>query len=59
MGNIKDLIPHMVGIDGEITQALIDFYEYMKELENDPERGGKQATLIVMVVEDLKDIFEK
>jgi len=39
--------------------SLIDFYESMKKLENDKEKGGKQATLIVMTINDIEHIIEK
>jgi hypothetical protein len=33
---------------------LIEFYENMKLLENDIEKGGKQAVLIIMSINDIK-----
>ena len=44
--------------DKSIGIALIEFYDSMKELEKDPARGGKQATAIVMAMNDIKKIME-
>jgi hypothetical protein len=42
--------------DKSIGMILIEFYETMKSLEKDSERGGKQATKIVMTINDIKDL---
>lgn len=41
-----------------IGKTLIEFYESMKELEKDQVRGGKQATAIVMAMNDIEKIME-
>jgi hypothetical protein len=41
-----------------ISIKLIEFYEDMKKLETDPERGGKQATLILQTTNDI-ELLEK
>lgn len=40
-----------------IGKMLIDCYENMKDLERDPHRGGKQATLIVMTINDIQGLI--
>lgn len=40
-----------------IGLALDEFYDRMKALEKDPARGGKQATLIVMTMNDIEHII--
>lgn len=42
-----------------IGLALIEFYDTMKALEKDPARGGKQATKIVMTMNDIEHIIQK
>lgn len=39
-----------------IGKILIEFYETMKRLENDKEVEGKQATLIVMTMNDIENL---
>lgn len=45
--------------DPERTLAFLlhEYYVCMKELESDAERGGKQATRILMAVNDISDLF--
>lgn len=57
MGNIKQAIKQLHEPDKSIGNLLIEFYEQMKELETDPERGGKQAVAIVMAIDDFKRII--
>lgn len=59
MADIRSIIPQLPEQEKGIAMALIDFYETMKGLENDPERGGKQATQIVMTISDIEKIFNK
>lgn len=40
-----------------IGNILLSYYEDMKSLETNELRGGKQATLTVMVVNDLQDLL--
>jgi len=43
--------------DKSILSMLLDYYEGMTELESDMQRGGKQATLTVMAVNDFKRLI--
>lgn len=42
-----------------IGAILIEFYSTMKDLENDPERGDKQAVKIAMTISDIVEHFLK
>lgn len=42
-----------------IGKTLVSFYETMKGLENDPQKGGLQATAIIMAINDIETIIEK
>ena len=57
MSNIKNVVEKLLEPDKTLCKVLIDFYETMKILESDKERAGKQATKIVMAVNDLKNIL--
>jgi len=57
MSSIKESIKQLPEPDKSIGQSLMEFYETMKELENDKHRGGKQATKIVMTISDIKKIL--
>lgn len=57
MSNINKTINLMPEPDKSIGRVLIDFYETMKRLESDPNRGGKQATAITMAISDLENIM--
>lgn len=46
------------GTAKEIGEILIEFYETMKALENDEHRGGKQATKIMMTINDLEKLIK-
>jgi hypothetical protein len=59
MSNIKLAIKALPSPEKEIGEILIEFYETMKYLETDKERGGKQATKIVMTLSDIINIFPK
>lgn len=53
---MSDIRMALEGVDDpqkSIGKILIDFYENMKDLERDPHRGGKQATLIIMTMNDI------
>ena len=41
-----------------IATILCEFYDNMKSLELDEQRGGKQATLILMATNDLESIIK-
>ena len=58
MLDIKFAIKTLNEPDRLVVEALIDFYETMKSLEQDRYRSGKQATKIVMTLNDIKQIFE-
>ena len=57
MSNIKQSIEQLTEPSKSIGKSLIEFYETMKELENDKERGGKQATKIVMTISELEKLI--
>jgi len=59
MSDIRKSITQLQEPEKSIGEMLIEFYETMKALENDSERGGKQATKIVMTMSDLNSLFEK
>ena len=59
MSDIKQALQQMPELTKEIGFILIDFYETMKSLEKDNEKRGKQATCIVMAVNDIKTIITK
>jgi hypothetical protein len=45
-------------IDKKIGIILVEFYEHMKAQEKiGVEKGGKQATIIVMAINDIKEII--
>lgn len=59
MSDIRQAIEQLPdGQTKSIHKALIEFYETMKMLENDPQRGGKQATKIIMTANDIERIFK-
>lgn len=58
MSDIKIGIKLMQEPSKNIGEILIDFYENMIELEKDMQRSGKQAALIVMTINDVKDVIK-
>lgn len=48
----------MTKLEKEIGLILVEFYSTMKKLETDSERGGKQATKLIMTMNDLLILFE-
>ena len=58
MSDIRIAIKTLNEPDRLVAEALIEFYETMRELEQDRYRTGKQATKIVMTLNDIKQIFE-
>ena len=56
MRNVKEAIQMLEEPDKSIGNILIEFYETMKSLEKDEHRGGKQATKIVMTINDIKNL---
>lgn len=57
MSDINEGIKHLPADEKFIGEALIEFWETMKGLENDPHRGGKRATKIVMTMNDITKHF--
>ena len=58
MGDIRIALELLEEPSKSIGKTLLEFYESMKQLEKDPARGGKQATAIVMAMNDIKEIME-
>ena len=56
MSNIRIAIEQLEEPSKSIGKILIEFYETMKRLENDKEVDGKQATLIVMTMNDIENL---
>lgn len=57
MSDIRNGIRTLTEPSKSIGEALIEFYETMKALESDTERGGKQATKIVMTINDIEKLL--
>lgn len=57
MSDIRISIEQLEEPKRSIGKALLEFYKTMKSLERDEHRGGKQATKIVMTIEDLAKII--
>ena len=57
MSDIRQAITHMEEPDKSILSMLLDYYDGMTQLESDIQRGGKQATLTVMAVNDFKRLI--
>ncbi len=55
--NIRDVIPYLEDPDKSIGEILIQFYDTMKRLETDENRGGMQATKIIMTINDIKKLI--
>ena len=56
LNTMADIREGIVGIkepERTVGLLLVEFYESMKSLESDPHRGGKQATAIVMAMDDI------
>lgn len=59
MSNIKIAINQFDEPSKSIGNILIEFYETMKKLDNDQHKGGKQATKIVMTINDILESISK
>ncbi len=59
MADIREGLQGINELDRSIGLLLIEFYESMKRLERDEHRGGKQATAIVMAINDVKSAAGK
>jgi len=58
MSDIRFSINQLEDPAKKVGKILIEFYETMKQLETDEYRGGKQATKIVMTINDVLRCFE-
>jgi hypothetical protein len=58
MSDIRQSIPQLEEPAKSIGEILIEFYETMKQLEKDEHRGGKQATKIVMTINDIEQLIK-
>lgn len=56
MSDIRIAIAQLEEPSKSIGEILIGFYEDMKQLEKDEHRAGKQATTIVMAINDIEKI---
>ncbi len=57
---MSDLLIGLCSLDDperSLAFLLHEYYVSMKGLESDAERGGKQATRILMAVNDISDLF--
>jgi hypothetical protein len=57
MSNIRFSIEQLNEPSKSISTVLINFYEQMKSLENDVDKDGLQATLIIMCANDIESII--
>lgn len=57
MSDIRISLKQLKEPDKSIGQILIEFYETMKALEKDYHRGGKQATKIVMTINEIQKVY--
>ena len=58
MGDIRIAIKQMEEPKKSIAEILIEFYDTMKSLEKDEHKGGKQATKIVMTINDIENLLK-
>lgn len=59
MADIRIGLQGIAEPDRSIGLILDEFYRNMKALDFDPHRGGKQATLIIMTMNDILDAVKK
>lgn len=59
MADIRYAIEQLEEPSKSLCEILIEYYETMKDLEKDNERSGKQATKIVMTMNDIEILFRK
>ncbi len=57
MSDIRIAIQGLAEPGKSIGNILIEFYETMKALQKDPQRGGKQATKIVMTINEIEKLI--
>lgn len=58
MSDIRQSVEALDEPAKSIGKILIEYYETMKKLERDRERGGKQATKIVMTINDIEALIK-
>jgi hypothetical protein len=58
MSDVRIGISQLPEPSKSIGEILIEFYETMKQLETDKHRGGKQATKIVMTINDIENLYK-
>lgn len=58
MSDIRESIKHLNKVERSIGEILIEFYDTMKGLESDKNRGGLQATKIVMTISDIEELIK-
>lgn len=56
MSDIRQSIKQLEEPSKIIGEILLEFYETMKALEKDKQKGGKQATKIVMTINDIENL---
>lgn len=59
MSDIRESLQHLEEPEKNIGEILIEFYETMKLLEKDKYKGGKQATAIVMAINDIEKLIKQ
>ncbi len=57
MSNLREAIQSLAEPSKSIGIILMEYYDTMKGLETDPHRGGKQATKIVMTINDIERLL--
>lgn len=57
MSDIRITLNQLEEPSKSIGEILIEFYETMKKLENDEHKLGKQATKIVMTINDIEKMY--
>lgn len=58
MSDIRQAIKLLDEPSKSIGEILLEFYDTMKSLEKDEHRGGKQATKIVMTINDIEKLIK-
>ena len=59
MSNIRDGLLQWKDPDKSIGLLLLDFYNDMKDLEEEDQAKAKQAVRVVMAINDIKKIYEQ
>lgn len=58
MSDIRESINQLPEPEKSIGNILIEYYDTMKSLERDKDRGGKQAVKIVMTTHEIEKIMQ-